>query len=114
MPPLFKHKSLHRKALALLCLFVFQCRRLSAAGPYTVNTNIDAAGFETFRQAITDADATPGTNTINWTTGLFGTIGLVGDLPIINDGTTIDVTAAGSTVIIANGYLMPSAGRSRS
>ncbi len=103
-PPLFKSKGL----FLLLCALVFQLPRLHAAGPFTVSFNDDNPGEEgNLRQEILDSNAAGGANTVSWLSGSGGAITILGDLSGINANTTLDVTAAVSTVTIAGAFNVP-------
>ena len=66
---------------------------LASAATYTV-TNTDDAGAGSFRQAITDANGSAGTDAIVFDGSLSGSIGLASDLPVISEAVTIDGTTA--------------------
>ena len=75
-----------------------------AAAPYTV-TSLSDNGGGTLRQAIDDANANPGADTITFDPSVSGgTITLLTTLPAISDDLTIDGT--GQSVIISGGGLV--------
>src|SRR5579875_2510435 len=76
------------------CLEVLEDRLAFAT--FTV-INLNDSGDGSLRQAILDANITPGANTIDFQAGLTGTIKLNGALPIINS-ITIHGPAAGLTL----------------
>ncbi len=63
------------------------------AATYTV-TNLNDAGAGSLRQAIIDANANAGSDTINFNAGLFGTVTVASDLPSITESLVIDATTA--------------------
>jgi hypothetical protein len=80
--------------------------RLTPAGGFTV-TNTNDAGAGSLRQAITDANADGGTNTINFKIPGTGvqTINLMDPLPAITDAVTIDgYTQLGAAPNILNQF----------
>ena len=73
-----------------------------APAAFTVTTLHDS-GPGSLRQAITDANAAVGADTIDFQHGLHGTIKLSSDLPAITDAVTI--SGPGATKLIVNGHL---------
>ncbi|QQR55204.1 hypothetical protein IPG41_01420 [Candidatus Peregrinibacteria bacterium] len=70
------------------------------AATFTVS-NLDDAGAGSLRQAITDANASPGEDLISFSVA--GSITLLSDLPIISDSVTVDATTtvqAGPNIVL--------------
>jgi len=115
---LFKTESIHLDKTrylmkiikkGLLICFLFLCYINSYSATYTVTVSTDNAGginpnpgdlTGTLRQAIVDANAAGGTNTINFTLGT-STITLLANLPALNSNITID--GGSKTVSITSG-----------
>ncbi|OGS40546.1 MAG: hypothetical protein A2506_07135 [Elusimicrobia bacterium RIFOXYD12_FULL_66_9] len=77
-----------------------------AAAQYSVISTVDDTSAGTLRTAVTDSNVAGGANTVDWGAGGEGTISLLSDLPTIIANTTIDVTAAVSSVTLQGpGYL---------
>ncbi|MEX1218161.1 MAG: hypothetical protein WEA11_06565 [Acidimicrobiales bacterium] len=72
----------------------------AAAASFTVATTNDS-GAGSLRQAIIDANASAGTDTITFAAGIAGTITLASDLPTVSDGLTI--TGPGSAALAITG-----------
>jgi len=92
--------ALRQKAMLTLLLIAAltgSAARLNAAS--FVVTDLADAGPGTLRQAILDANTTPGDDTISFTTN--GTITLVTELPAITDNTTI--TGPGINLLTVSG-----------
>ena len=89
-------------------------RRVSAGTLTVMNTGDNGgvnpapgAGTGTLRQAIVDANATAGADTINFQAGLTGTITLMNELPEITQDVTINGPGAGAlTVSGASSFLV--------
>ncbi|MBI2947501.1 MAG: autotransporter-associated beta strand repeat-containing protein, partial [Verrucomicrobia bacterium] len=80
---------------------------VSAADDATLAvTNTNDSGFGSLRQAITDAVADSGTETID-ATGISGTITLQSALPIISESLTINGPGAGSLTVSGNNLYRP-------
>jgi parallel beta-helix repeat protein len=72
----------------------------AASQTFTV-TNLDDSGAGSFRQAILDANANVGKDTITFQAGLSGTITLKSDLDWITDA--VDIQGPGASVITVDG-----------
>ena len=72
----------------------------AGASAFTVTT-LNSAGAGSLRQAITDANAAAGIDTIDFAPGLTGEIWLTSSLPTISEGVTI--TGPGATALTING-----------
>lgn len=70
-----------------------------AAAQYSVSKTVDDASAGTFRSAVTNSNAAPD-NPVTWAAGGEGTISLLTDLPALNAGAVLDVTAAVSSVTL--------------
>jgi hypothetical protein len=98
--------SLFRSSLATLALFFAVCATATAA-TFTV-TNTGDSGAGSLRQAILDANATPGFDTINFSIGTgTQTITPASPLPTITDPVSLDATTqpgySGAPIIELNG-----------
>ncbi|MBI5624929.1 MAG: autotransporter domain-containing protein [Elusimicrobia bacterium] len=88
-----------KKAVAVACVCEFIAVQGFAA---TFNiTGTGDAGAGTLRQAVTDANAAVGADTLAWGAGSGGVITLLSDLPGVAADTTLDVSAAPAAVTIA-------------
>ena len=95
-------KALFRRALVVLALFVGLVVPSSAAAlTFDVSSTADS-GAGSLRQAIDDANATPGADVIDFVGGSEGTIALDSALPPISEAVTID---SGQTATVAGGSL---------
>ncbi len=88
---------------AALCLLTLRVQ----AAVFPVNNTADS-GSNSLRDAI--SSATVGANTISWGAGSGGDIVLLTDLPAVVDNTTLDVSAAPSSVTITAANLSLSGG----
>lgn len=87
------------KRSAVLSLALLLASRSSAATFTVTNTNDSGAG--SLRQAVLDANAAGGSNTLSFGAGSGGTISLLTGLPTLSTGNVIDVSAAPSSVTIS-------------
>src|SRR3989338_5734321 len=71
------------------------------AGTISIYNNSDS-GAGSLRWAVEIANATGGTNSINWIYGAGGTLTLLSDLPSINGNTTLDATNSIYDTVIAD------------
>src|SRR5215213_6218044 len=80
-------------AIMLTGFFVFSSVFAARAATFTVTNNNDS-GAGSFRQALLDANATPGANSIVFNVGVSGlqTIPVLSDLPRISEPVVIDAT----------------------
>jgi autotransporter-associated beta strand protein len=85
-----------RRAVLIASLVLCAALRAPAA-VFPVNNTLDS-GSNSLRDAV--SSATVGANTISWGAGSGGLITLLTDLPAIADQTTLDVSAAPSSVTI--------------
>jgi len=101
-----------RRSLLLYCkgrLLSFLLAATSAAwlaagaqaGTISIYNNSDS-GAGSLRWAVEIANATGGTNSINWIYGAGGTLTLLSDLPSINGNTTLDATNSIYDTVIAD------------
>lgn len=81
-------------SLVFICLTTIEAK----AAVFTV-TNLNDSGAGSLRQAITDARITPGEHTINFQTGLTGTINLESALPDLSGLMTINGPGPGLLTI---------------
>lgn len=88
-------------ATILLCLVHFTMAQTT----FTV-TNTNDAGAGSLRQAILDAEASPGADIVDMT-GITGTITLASGLPNIAEDLTINGAGSVSTIIDGNGLYRP-------
>jgi hypothetical protein len=102
LPSIVLRKTLRRNGVALI--LVASCILVNAQLKFTPNlsspnavfvvTNTNDSGPGSFRQALLDANATSGTDTINFSVGSgLQTIVLQSDLPVISDPIIIDGTS---------------------
>ena len=75
----------------------------AGAATFTVTTT-DNSGIGSLSQAIVDANASAGADTIDFSPGVTGTIDLVGDLPDITEGLTI--IGPGSAALTISGHTL--------
>jgi gliding motility-associated-like protein len=72
-----------------ICLFTIFYIISTESSKGQIVTNLNDSGSGSFRQAIIDAEAQGGSNSITFTSGLSGTITLASDLPNITQNLTI-------------------------
>ena len=82
-------------------LFFVLFTKIINAQSITVTSLADDASPGTFRWAIDQANSTPGTDTIDFDSGLNGTITLTSDLPVISEN--LNITGPGTSVISISG-----------
>jgi predicted outer membrane repeat protein len=87
-------------ALGASAAFVSVTATAAGAATFTVSTNADS-GAGSLRQAILDANAAGGRDTIDFGPGAAGTTMLLSDLPEINDD--VDIVGPGGGVVTING-----------
>ncbi len=88
-----------KRPFSVVCLLAFFAQQTRAAD-FNVDNALDSGGGS-LRAAIINSNATPALNSIFWTAGAGGTLTLAGDLAVLNDGTTLDVSSAATAVTIA-------------
>ena len=87
--PLRSYRHIPRWLVSLLCLLWLGMACADAqANTFTV-TNLSDSGAGSLRQAITDANANAGADTILFANGLTGTIALASALPTLTDDVTL-------------------------
>lgn len=89
--------------LALVVIGVMVLLPLQAAAATFTVSNLNNSGAASLRQAIQDANAASGPDTITFAAGVMGTIELTSPLPFITGTVTITGPGAGVLTVDVNG-----------
>jgi hypothetical protein len=81
-------------------LMLFWLATPAQATTFTV-TNLNDSQAGSLRQAITDAESSPGADTIGFQSGLSGTITLASQLPTITDTAGLTIDGAGANITVS-------------
>ena len=87
--PLRSHRHIPRWLVSLLGLLWLSLACADAQANTFIVTTLNDSGAGSLRQAITDANANPGADTIMFANGLTGTIALTSALPNLTDDVTL-------------------------
>ncbi len=100
--PTSRRRAARHLARLALGLAAAGCLAVAQAATFTVSSTADS-GAGSLRQAILDANAAPGADTIVFAAGANGTITVASALPIVTDALSIQGNGVASTVISGGG-----------